>query len=143
LTAGFRVIRPGLILALSDADDEEVNNLKVAIPRYGERVAPCFEYSATIAIFVTRKKWIVEQKDFVLQSAELFDRLRLLKDQGVDVLICGGIQDRFEDMVKANDIKVVSWVSGDVESLLEQFLDGRLIPESGRPKDNSNPPKAL
>ncbi len=116
--------------------------MKVAIPRFGERVAPCFEYSATIAIFVTRKKKIIEQKDFVLRSTESFDRLRLLKDQGVDVLICGGIQDRFEDMVRASDIKVVSWVSGNVETLLTRFLEGRLSGRERPADDESNPPSS-
>lgn len=100
--------------------------MRVAIPRFGENVAPCFEYSATIAIFVLRGKRIEEQRDFSLQSTRSFDRLRLLKDQEVDVLICGGIQDRFEDLVKANEIQVISWVSGDVETLLQLFLEGRL-----------------
>ena len=116
--------------------------MKIAIPRFGERVAPCFEYSATIAVFEIRKKRIVGQTDFTLQSTNSFDRLRLLKDQGVEVLICGGIQDRFEDMVKANGIQVVSWVSGDVESLLSQFLEGRLTPGTGRLKDDQEPHKS-
>ena len=106
--------------------------IKVAIPRFGERVAPCFEYSATIAIFTLKSGQIVSQMDFKLESEEAFHRLRLLKDQQVDLLICGGIQERFEDIVKANNIKVISWVSGDVESVLRQFVEERLTQHNVR-----------
>ncbi len=106
--------------------------MKVAIPRYGEQVAPCFEYSATIAIFTIKSRKVMDQMDFTLQSKEALDRVRLLRDQQVDTLICGGVQDSFEDLVIAKGIRVISWVSGNVEDLLELFVRGELVPGSGR-----------
>ena len=106
--------------------------MKVAIPRFGEEVAPCFEYSATIAIFTIEKNQVVEQTDFTLRSQQSLDRLRLLRDQSVDVLICGGIQDRFEELVNAKGIRTISWVSGDVKDLLDQYIAGTLVSGSAR-----------
>ena len=106
--------------------------MKVAIPRFEEQVAPCFEYSATITIFTIEDQRIVEQVDFTLQSQRAFDRVRLLRDQDVETLICGGVQDRFEDLVGATGIRVISWVSGNVEDLLSRFLNGTLTPGTGR-----------
>ena len=93
--------------------------MKVAIPRFGETVAPCFEYSATVALFVVEAGRVVKQMDFVLQSQRALDRVRLLRDQGVDTLICGGVQDKIEDLLRAQGIRVISWVSGEVDDLLE------------------------
>ena len=101
--------------------------MKVAVPRFGEDIAPCFEYSATITIFTFRGKKIVDVTDFTLQSRDALDRFRLLRDQQVKTLICGGLQDYFEDLLKANGINVISWVSGNVEKLLERFIEGRLV----------------
>jgi predicted Fe-Mo cluster-binding NifX family protein len=106
--------------------------MKVAIPRFQEEVAPCFEYSATIAIFEIENGTIIDQLDFSLQSGRAFDRLRLLKDQQVHTLICGGIQDRFEDLVRASGIETISWVKGNVETILKRYLTGRLTPGGGR-----------
>ena len=106
--------------------------MKVAIPRFGESVAPCFEYSATIAIFVIKARQVVDQSDFTLQSQDPLDRVRLLRDQGVNTLICGGLQDRFEDLVEANRIRVISWVSGSVDELLRLFIEGRLTSGTAR-----------
>jgi predicted Fe-Mo cluster-binding NifX family protein len=100
---------------------------KVAIPRFGEAVAPCFEYSATITIFTIRGSQVVDQTDFRLTSREPVDRVRLLRDQKVQTLICGGVRERFEYLVLACGIRVISWVSGNVDELLGLYLEGRLV----------------
>jgi len=53
--------------------------VKVAIPRMGESVAPCLEYSATIAIFTIEDGRIVDQIDYPIRSRESMDRIRLLR----------------------------------------------------------------
>lgn len=104
--------------------------MKIAIPRMGETVAPCFEYSATIAIFSVVGGRVTDQIDFPIRSREPLDRFRLLRDQGVDTIICGGVQDVFEDMLRASGVTLISWVSGNIDDLLGRYLEGRL--ESGK-----------
>jgi len=102
--------------------------MKIAVPRLGETVAPCFGYCTTMAIFAIEEGRVVDQVDFALCSREPFDRVRLLRDQGVDAIICGGVQDVFEAALKANGIHVISWVSGKVDDLLGLYLKGQLVP---------------
>ncbi len=102
--------------------------MKVAIPRMGESVAPCFEYCATMAIFTIVDDAVTDQLDFPLRSREPFDRVRLLRDQQVDTIICGGVQDMYEDVLRTSGFEVISWVSGPVEDLLELFIRGQLVP---------------
>ena len=116
--------------------------MKVAIPRMGETVAPCFEYSATIAVYSVEEGRVIDQIDFPIRSREPFDRIRLLRDQDVDTIICGGVQDVFEDLLRASGIHLISWVSGDVDALLGKFLQGRLEPggPAGRRPGPGQPP---
>ena len=100
--------------------------MKIAIPRMGETVAPCFEYCATMAIFTVAGAEVVAQIDFPLKSREPFDRVRLLRDQKVDAVICGGVQSFYEDLLKSAGFQVISWTSGTVEDLLKLFLQGSL-----------------
>ena len=109
--------------------------MKVAIPRMGETVAPCFEYCATMAIFTVAESGAVEQVDFPLKSREPFDRIRLLRDQKVDALISGGMQAFYEDLLKASGLEVVSWVSGLIDDLLALYLRGELLPGTELPGD--------
>ena len=104
--------------------------MKVALPRFGESVAPCFEHTATISIFEIEGGRVGDQTDFLLHSRDPFDRVRLLRDQEVDTLICGGMQHRFQDIIEGRGIRVISWVSGDVDDLLARFLRGDLEPGS-------------
>lgn len=105
--------------------------MKVAIPRMGERVAPCFEYCATMAVFTVDGAEVVDQVDAVIASHDPFDRVRLLRDRQVDTIICGGVQEPYEEALRASGITVISWVAGDVDDLLDMFLRGRLVAGTG------------
>lgn len=94
----------------------------------GEWVAPCLEYCATMAIFTIEGGAIVDQHDVPLRSRDPFDRVRLLRDQHVDTIICGGVQEIYEDAMRASGIGVISWVSGSVDDLLDLFLHAQLVP---------------
>ena len=109
--------------------------MRVAIPRMGETVAPCFEYCATMAIFDVAESGVVDQVDFPLQSREPFDRIRLLRDQKVDTVICGGMQAFYEDLLKACGVEVISWVEGSVDDLLALFVRGELVAGTELPLD--------
>jgi predicted Fe-Mo cluster-binding NifX family protein len=106
--------------------------VKVAIPRFGEQVAPCFEYSATITIFTVRRREVIDHQDFRLQSRDALDRVRLLRDQQVDTLICGGVHDRVEQILRASGVQVISWVAGAVDELLARHIAGQLVAGGGR-----------
>jgi predicted Fe-Mo cluster-binding NifX family protein len=114
--------------------------VKVAIPRMGEMVAPCFEYSAMMAVYSIEQSRVVDQVDFPLRSRDPLDRVRLLRDQEVDTVICGGMQDIFEDMVRACGFEVISWVSGSVEELLDMYLRGQLVSGTEMPAPQAPPP---
>ncbi|MEJ2677691.1 MAG: hypothetical protein P8174_01290 [Gemmatimonadota bacterium] len=107
--------------------------MRIAIPRMGEMVAPCFEYCSTMAVFTVSDSGALDQVDFPLLSRDPFDRVRLLKDQKVDALICGGMQAVYEDLVRASGFLVISWVSGRVEDLLDMYLRGQLVPGTELP----------
>jgi len=102
-------------------------NVKVAIPRSGEDVAPCVGHCARMTIYSIVGGQVTEQVDFPLRSQEPLDRVRLLRDQGVDTIICGGVQDVLEECLHGCGIEVISWVTGRVDSLLELYLRGRLV----------------
>jgi len=85
-----------------------------------------------MAIFTVEDGRVVEQEDFPIESRAQHDRVRLLKAKEIDTVICGGVQALYEDMLKGSGIRVISWVSGKVEDLLRQFLDGRLVPGTAR-----------
>jgi len=118
--------------------------VKVAIPQSGDDVAPCVGYCALMTIYTIAGDHITDRVEFPLRSQEPFDRVRLLRDQGVDTIICGGVQDVLEECLRGSGIEVISWVTGRVDSLLELFLRGQLVPghedeSPTRPETPSHP----
>jgi predicted Fe-Mo cluster-binding NifX family protein len=104
----------------------------------GEMIAPCFEHCSTMAVFQTDPVGGLDQIDFPLRSRDPFDRVRLLRDREVDCVICGAIQDVYEDILRISGFEVISWVSGFVEDLLTLYLRGHLqsgatLPMEGGP----------
>lgn len=102
--------------------------MRIAIPRMGEMIAPCFEHCSTMAVFEPDGAGGLDQVDYPLRSRDPFDRVRLLRDRDVDCVICGAIQDIYEDVLQTSGFEVVSWVSGLVEDLLALYLRGGLAP---------------
>jgi predicted Fe-Mo cluster-binding NifX family protein len=85
-----------------------------------------------MAIFTLEDGRVAEQVDFPLRSQEPLDRVRLLRDQQVETIICGGVQSVFEDLVRASGVQVISWVTGSVDDLLDLFSRGKLVAGSGK-----------
>lgn len=104
--------------------------MKVAIPRVGDDIAPRFEHSATITIYTIRDRKVIDSRDYTLQSEKALDRIRLLRDQGIATLICGGVERSTESILSAHGIHAITWVSGRVSELLHLFAQGRLVRSS-------------
>ena len=107
-------------------------HIKVAVPHHNGEVTPCFEYTSGITIYETLGDKVISRTDFALKSKEEFDRVRLLRDQGVSVLICSGIQRAHENLLTASGIQVISWVSGKASEVLRLFLKKKLVAGSLR-----------
>jgi predicted Fe-Mo cluster-binding NifX family protein len=112
--------------------------MRVAIPHHDGEVAPCFEYSAHFTVFSISRNRVIAQMDFILQSRKELDRVRLLRDQKVAVLICSGIQDALEGLLSAAGIRVFSWISGPVSEVLNLFLENKLTSGSARASNGAS-----
>jgi len=80
-----------------------------------------------MSIYTSTEDQITARVDFPLRSHDPLDRVRLLRDQKVEAIICGGVQEYLENCLRACGIDVISWVSGPVDGLLDLFLRGQLV----------------
>jgi predicted Fe-Mo cluster-binding NifX family protein len=102
--------------------------MKIAIPLFGNRISPRFEFSPEI--------WIIELNDGEVQSEERFptnnlslpQRLDQLASNGVNKIICGGIDGFCLNQLGGKGIGVLHNVVGEAEIAFNLFLKGRLRP---------------
>ena len=102
--------------------------MKIAIPLFNNRVSPRFEFAPALLLATVEGKKVLEKKELNLRGYNLFQRSVLLKEFGVDTLICGGINGFITRVLDWRNVRVISPISGDAEEVLKRFLQGTLGP---------------
>jgi predicted Fe-Mo cluster-binding NifX family protein len=106
-----------------------IDEMKVAIPQWQKRVSPVFDVAGTLTIieFLEGKEKKRETNTF--PSGESFNRVRLLHQLGVQVLICGAVSQSLESALVAAGIKVIPYICGSVDDVLKAYINGNLESE--------------
>jgi predicted Fe-Mo cluster-binding NifX family protein len=102
----------------------------VAVPKFGESVAPCFEAAKYFVMARLEGAQVSEQTIKKCSGCEGFGRVQLMRDKRVDVLICNGIKGFYRDLLRASGVKVLANVSGEIGTALEHLAAGELMPEA-------------
>lgn len=109
--------------------------MNVAIPKFGETVAPCFEVARVFSITRLENSATIEERTIECDGCEGFGRVKLIRDKKVDVVICGGIKGFYRDLLTAAGVTVIDNVTGDAHEALVNFIDGHLRPRSNEPEE--------
>lgn len=100
--------------------------MQVAIPVWQDRISPVFDTARTVLLLqIENGKEISRSVMHLLQGYPPL-RVRRLRDQGVELLICGAISRPFAHLCAGAGIRVIPWIAGRLEDVLEAFLAGRL-----------------
>jgi predicted Fe-Mo cluster-binding NifX family protein len=96
--------------------------LIVAIPVFGSEVSPRFDCAKEIMLFRIEGGKIVDRKNVTAVETSSLHILKILSAWKVQQVICGGIDDFSNRMLKGLGIGVSPWVSGNACQALEEFL---------------------
>lgn len=99
---------------------------KIAIPVFAGRISNRLDCSESILLVTIKNSEIVKRSTFHLNHSIPSARLKSLLELGIDVLICNGIPDFYLFGLRDRNILVIPWISGDVENILTEYLDGTL-----------------
>ena len=100
--------------------------MKIAIPMFDSRVSPRFDFASKVLIATIEGGRVVDRKEYSMNNLNLIRRSALLKEQEVNVLICGGINNFSMRLLMGNGIEVIPMVPGEVEEILTLFINGNL-----------------
>jgi len=102
------------------------DRVKVAIPMFNSRVSPSFDFASNVLVATVENGKILDKEKYSLINLNPIRRSALLKDQGVNVLICGGVSNFTGRLLMSNGIEVIPMVSGEAEEVLNHFVKGNL-----------------
>jgi len=104
----------------------------VAIPKFNNEIAPCFEVASTFLIASIEENLEISMKLHKCEGCEGFGRLRFLNERKVSVLICNGIKGFYKDILINSGITVIDNISSPAGKALDDYRDGKLKPEKSQ-----------
>ncbi len=104
---------------------------RIAVCGFQNRVCPRFDLTREVLILDGQKpeEAPVEVIDVASLSAD--ERFQALAGKGIKVLIVGGIQDRFQEMLSLYRIQVIWGVMGEIKEVIQAYQKGLLYPGVG------------
>jgi len=102
------------------------NKMKIAIPFFEDRVSNRLDSSENILIVSLEKGVIESRKKIRLVHSEPQMMVNILTQLDVNVLICGGITEYYAKHFTLSRIEVIPWIIGELEDVLDLYLQGRL-----------------
>jgi len=101
---------------------------KIAVPLFDERISPRFDCAQSFLLLVVENGKIVDRKELATENWTSVERTGRLSALGVDILICGGIDEVAARRLIHNGIRVYAWVTGMARDAVVSLLNGDLEP---------------
>jgi len=104
--------------------------VKIALPTFGNRISPRFDCAGEFLLLTIEGSQVVETKSYESEKWSMIERIRKLAEVEVDIVICGGIDAFSIEQLKLHKIKLISWITGNVDDAVIRFIKGELEPMS-------------
>ena len=103
--------------------------MKIAMPVCGNRLSTVFDTADELLMVETGPGVVPEQSRARWKADTVIARTVHIKESGVQVLICGALSGSVARMLNAAGIRVIPFIRGTVDEVLEAFCNETL---SGR-----------
>lgn len=100
--------------------------MKIAIPLFGTRISPYFDYARSALLVMAEGSRFIHSNEVLLSDCDTIQRVLYFKNAGVTTIICGGVSEVAARMLNEHKITVIPWISGEAQDALKLFLKGRL-----------------
>lgn len=108
-------------------NQKENTSMKVAIAAEGDRVSNHFGHCEGFAVFTLEDKTIKEKQVLPNPGHKPGFLPRYLHEQGVDVIIAGGMGSSAIALFQENCIDVITGAQGSVDTIINQYAEGHLV----------------
>jgi predicted Fe-Mo cluster-binding NifX family protein len=100
--------------------------VKLALSVWNGRISPLFDSTQRALVVEVEANKVVDRTEEAFSSPVPREKIGRLVSLGVSVLICGAVSRAVAAMVQTAGIRLAPWTAGDVQDVLDAFLEGRL-----------------
>jgi hypothetical protein len=93
----------------------------LAIPVFRFRVAPVLNWCSKMLILGESAATCAAGQEMLLLNMSAFDRLRILRDEGICTLICGALSPNLLSYGEHLGLRIICGVAGDVDEVLRAY----------------------
>ena len=101
--------------------------MKIAIPVRDNHVATVFDAADELLMFKGDTGTMQAPLRISFNKDSNIAKVALLKDQGIDILICGALSGFMQRMIESAGIQVLPFVRGPVDEVIRAFACGDLL----------------
>ena len=101
--------------------------MKIAITIWGNRISPVFDAAHTLLTAQVENRMILNKTYEPFDPDSPQELIRILKRMEVTTLICGAISTKPADFIVENNIKLISFVTGNALDFLDSFATRQTI----------------
>ena len=102
--------------------------MKILITAQGDFVAPRFDLTSEVVIATVENGALAGKPRTIIMDRASAEELSNMMEEDVSLVICGGIEERHYQFLTWKKIRVVDFVIGDHQSVLNRALAGELRP---------------
>ena len=100
--------------------------MRIAIPIFHNRVSPVLDTCTRLLIIDAERGVEVQRRELSLDFCSLSERFEIVKKLDPDAVICCGISDVYDKMLRSAGIRLISGIAGDVAQVAEAFFRHRI-----------------
>lgn len=104
--------------------------MKTAFSLWQGRIAPVFDVSRRLLILEIKEGGATSRQEVAMSGDAPLKKSTDLVSRGVDTLVCGAISRYLRGAITAAGIRVIPFVSGPVDEVLEAWMEGRIAEDS-------------
>jgi predicted Fe-Mo cluster-binding NifX family protein len=100
--------------------------MKVALTVWDGRISPVFDVCREALVLTIEDNVVASRASENIDAANAALKVDRLRALGVETLICGAISEPLHHELTARGVKVLGFVAGEIDEVVQAFLSGRL-----------------
>ncbi len=100
--------------------------MRIALAVWNGRISPVFDHSQRLLLVEVEEGRQLNEREQTLLHCFPSRRVAQLRQLQIQTLICGAISRPLAALIAASGIRLIPFVAGDVKTVLNAFLAGRL-----------------
>jgi len=100
--------------------------MRVALTVWKNRISPLFDAACMLLIADIEKGIIGEKRVEAIKCESPYLKVGILNDVGANILVCGGISAFYANLIEARGIKIIPFISGDINDVLDAYVTGNI-----------------